>query len=150
MSAAIKSNNDLAELVDKRRTEIKRLKAMDTANERGRIAMQTTIEELRAEAERLKAGQLTTVDDATEMAINSRYNVGKEAAAKIAEDQAEVWREEAASLGTSDHAGKVDCLARASASESVAAAIRGSINDPDEADHGNKQFLSGFRAKDAD
>ena len=41
-----------------------------------------------AEVKRLKAGQLTAVDDATEMAINSRYNAGMEAAAKIADSNA--------------------------------------------------------------
>ncbi len=32
--------------------------------------------------------------------------------------------------------------------EKRAAAIRGAINDPAEAEHGSKQFLSGFRARE--
>ncbi len=61
------------------------------------------------------------------------FKAGKEAAAKIAEE----------------------CLACVGTVPSkwtahIAAAIRGSINDPAEAEHGNKQFLSGFRARETD
>jgi len=103
------------------------------------IAQAAKVERLEAEVQRMKDLCFRLGYD-----INQQ-RVGMEAAAKIAAD----FYGELSDEANWEQDGCWN-LKPSEASTQIAAAIRGSINDPDEADHGNKQFLSGFRAKDAD